>query len=62
MKAEKKRIYEHPDIRHIALYPMPLFGSSDEEKRGYAIDNDEHNDDNIIEVGRQTNYDFWELD
>ena len=39
----------------------PLLDSS-VEKRGYAIDNEEADDDNIITIERQTDYFSLELD
>ena len=57
-----KRTYLPPISRTVLLSPDVLLGSSDLDKRGYAIDNDEHSNDNIIDVGRQSDLNFWELD
>ena len=62
MMKRMKRTYLPPVSRAVLLSPDVLLGSSDLTKRGYAIDNEEHSNDEIREVGRQSDLNFWELD
>lgn len=55
-----KRPYIPPLCRTIGFAAEPLLGSSDETKRGYAIDNDEHSNDKIIEVFKPSDMNYWD--
>jgi len=44
------------------MLPLPLLATSDETKRGYAIDNEDADDSKIIDVERQTDYFSMDLD
>ena len=61
----KKKRYIQPLCRPIDLWPEHLMNVS-VDKRGYAIDNENADDDKIIDVQRQTTdyftTDFMELD
>ena len=57
----KRRTYIQPKLSVLEFMAEPLLDSS-VEKRGYAIDNEEADDDNIITIERQTDYFSMELD
>ena len=58
-----KKQYIKPQIRIIDLYSeSQILGSSKDWVRGYAIDNYEQDDDNVIEVQKQDNYFQFDLD
>ncbi|MBO4850127.1 MAG: hypothetical protein J5529_04390 [Prevotella sp.] len=61
----KRQTYIPPFTELIFLEPINIIADSpieEEKRRGYAVDNDEHEDEKIMSVWQQDDDDFLDID